>query len=211
MKKISIKYSGRILALLVLTQFGCVDLEEVPLDFPGPDNFYNSPSQIQSAFASSGSRLYSAWSVYSYGAYNAFRGTDQLSGGDLVLSASHANELWSGHYRAIADITPVFSALANDRLGSSATQEEKHVLLAEAKFLRAFNYFCLVRMYGPLPIVTEETDVTADEIKRNPISEVYNLVISDLMFAVQHLPDQWVTRLVGLPRARPRGFSPKHT
>jgi len=191
MKNISIKYSLRILALLSIMQWGCVDLEEVPLDFPGPDNFYKSPSQIQAAFASSGSRLYTAWSVYSYGAYNAFRGTDQISGGDLVLSPTHANDMWNGHYRAIADITPVFSALADDRLGPSVPQEEKDRLMAEARFLRAFNYFCLVRMYGPIPLITESTNLTVDEISRAPIGEVYDLVISDLMFAVQHLPDQW--------------------
>ncbi len=36
---------------------GCVELEEKPLDFTGPDNFYQSVPQIESAFASSMQRL----------------------------------------------------------------------------------------------------------------------------------------------------------
>ena len=36
-------------ALLLLLAPGCVDLEEKPLDFPGPDNFYATEDQIISA------------------------------------------------------------------------------------------------------------------------------------------------------------------
>ncbi|WP_448787274.1 RagB/SusD family nutrient uptake outer membrane protein [Bacteroides graminisolvens] len=61
---------------------------------------------------------------------------------------------------------------------------------AEASFLRALAYFELVRAYGPQPIIT--TPITNEEAKhlsRQPITEVYAQIISDLEFAMNTLAD----------------------
>lgn len=46
-------------AFILLLMPRCVELEEKPLDFTGPDNFYQNTSQIEAAFASSMQRLFS--------------------------------------------------------------------------------------------------------------------------------------------------------
>ena len=57
------------------------------------------------------------------------------------------------------------------------SQEEKDLLMAQAKFLRAWNYFILVRYYGDVPLITETTDVNKTEITRAPIADVYALIV----------------------------------
>ena len=187
-----------LVGILLLINIRCVDLNESPKDFTGPSTFYRSSKQIEAAFASSMQRLYSEWSSYSYG-WGAFVNDDQMYDGDLVLDDEFATDFWSAHYRAIADLNPAIKALNADVLGTSATQEEKDALMAQAKFLRAFNYFNLVRLYGDVPLITDETDVIADEIKRNPKVDVYALIESDLLFATQHLPATWEAEKMGRP------------
>src|SRR5687768_4170478 len=146
---------------VLLVNAACVDLDETPKDFTGPSSFYNSPGQIESAFVSAMSRLYGEWSGYGYG-HGFFASDDQLYGGNLALSDSHGSGLWSAHYRSIADLNPAIKALNMDRLGTEASQEQKDELMAQAKFLRAFNYFSLVRLFGDVPLITEETNPVTD-------------------------------------------------
>jgi starch-binding outer membrane protein, SusD/RagB family len=200
MKNILYKITSLVMmcgALLFITT-GCVDLEETPKDFTGPANFYNSPGQIESAFVSSMSRLYSEWDVYSYG-HGEFAHDDQMYSGNLTLSDGHGNVMWRAHYRAIADLNPAIRALNDDKLGNAASQEQKDQLMAQAKFLRAFNYFSLVRLYGDVPLITEETNVVADEILRTPTAEVYDYIQSELEYAVANLPATWPEDNQGRP------------
>ncbi len=177
--------------ILLLGCFACAELDEEPIDFVGPTNFFTTPGQVQSAFIGSMSRLYEPWTRYGNNAWGeAFRGTDQLAGGDLAFSANHAIFMWQAHYQAIGDINPAIQALNEDKLGSEVSQEEKDQLMGLGRFLRAFNYFYLVRMYGDVPLITEETDLTG-EVSRTPLLQVYDQIISDLNFAIDHLPNQW--------------------
>jgi starch-binding outer membrane protein, SusD/RagB family len=175
---------------LLLLTISCVDLSEEPLDFPSPDNFYNSESQIVAALTASMGRLYNPWTAYGYG-WTEFSSDDQLFGGDLVFSVSQGNGYWNAHYRSIGDLNPAIKALNEDNLGTSASQEVKDQLMAQARFIRAFNYFNLVRLYGDVPLITEETDVIKEEITRAPSLAVYNLIEEDLLFAVENLPPTW--------------------
>ena len=195
---IKIKNLILLVGILLLINIRCVDLNESPKDFTGPSNFYGSSKQIEAAFASSMQRLYSEWSSYSYGWW-AFANDDQMYDGDLALDDEFGTDFWGDHYRSIADLNPAIKALTADVLGTTATQDEKDELMAQAKFLRAFNYFNLVRLYGDVPLITEETDVIADQIKRNPKVDVYALIESDLLFATQHLPATWAPEKLGRP------------
>ena len=56
---------------------------------------------------------------------------------------------------------------------------------AQARFFRAFYHFRLVQMFGDVPLQTEPSDITANNIfpKRTATREVYNHVIEDLKYA----------------------------
>lgn len=187
---IKIKNLILICGLLLLINIRCVDLNETPKDFTGPSNFYTSKSQVESAFVSAMQRLYSEWSVYSYGQW-IFTSDDQMYGGELVFGNDQGGDLWGAHYRAIADLNPAIKALNDDKLGTGASQEEKDALMAQARFIRAFNYFSLVRLFGDVPLITENVNPVTDEIIRTPTVDVYAFIEADLLFAVQNLPNTW--------------------
>lgn len=195
---VKIKSPLLVFGILLLINIGCVELDETPRDFTGPSNFYNSPAQMESAFVSAMARLYGEWSAYSYGHWN-FESDDQMFGGELVFSDDQGSDLWGAHYRAIADLTPAIKALTVDKLGPTIGQDVKDGLMAQAKFLRAFNYFSLVRLFGDIPLITEETNVVSDEILRTPIVQVYALIEEDLLFAIAHLPTAWPDEQRGRP------------
>lgn len=177
------------LLLLLITR--CSKLEEEPKDFVGPDNFYNTPSQIEAAFVSSMQRLWGGWQFYDWAGYPEYPSMDdQYYGGDLVIGDEFATGCWSTHYQAIADLNPAIKAMAEGRL-TGVSEEVKNRLMAEAKFLRAWNYFTLVRLYGDIPLIDETTDLANAEIVRIPVADVYDFIVGDLLVATQYLPETW--------------------
>jgi hypothetical protein len=73
--------------------------------------------------------------------------------------------------------------------GSAISKADIARYVAEAKFLRAYNYFWLVRNWGGVPIRTEAT-LNEPNLKRNTVEEVYNLIVADLKEAEAILPDK---------------------
>ncbi|MFV5685911.1 RagB/SusD family nutrient uptake outer membrane protein [Flavobacterium sp. GB2R13] len=68
-------------------------------------------------------------------------------------------------------------------------------LLGEAKFLRAFMYFTLVKAYGGVPIVDHLPNPSSDEdrimqLTRKTSAEVYAFIESDLADAIAALPNK---------------------
>ncbi|AOC93165.1 hypothetical protein BB050_00009 [Flavobacterium anhuiense] len=68
-------------------------------------------------------------------------------------------------------------------------------LIGEAKFLRAFMYFTLVKCYGGVPIVDRLQSPTSEEDKkmlltRKPVAEVYAFIEKDLQEAIAVLPNR---------------------
>ncbi|WDF65125.1 RagB/SusD family nutrient uptake outer membrane protein [Flavobacterium sp. KACC 22763] len=68
-------------------------------------------------------------------------------------------------------------------------------LMGEAKFLRAFMYFTLVKCYGGVPIVDRLQNPTSEEDKkmlltRKPLAEVYAFIEKDLQEAIAVLPNR---------------------
>jgi hypothetical protein len=181
----------------------CTDkLEEKPQDFVGPDNYYTTPSQIESAFTSAMQRTWGGWQFYDWQGYPQWPALDdQLYDGNLNINGSFGNDTWRIHYQAIADLNPPIKSMVEDKLGNSVEQEVKDQLMAQAKFLRAWNYFSLVRLYGDVPLITETTDVINSELVRAPIADVYNLIVSDLLFATQNLPEEWPAEQNARPTA----------
>lgn len=74
------------------------------------------------------------------------------------------------------------------------SKEKTNQMLAEAKTLRANAYFMLLRVFGQFYDINSQYGVVATaqvidgftQLKRNTVSETYNLIISDLEFAVKY-------------------------
>gem|GEM_PF-2355675 len=72
-----------------------------------------------------------------------------------------------------------------------SNEEEKSKITGEAKFMRAFYYFTLVRLFGPLPIhLTVPKSPDEVHLSRSPVQTIYDeIIIPDLNFAIAHLPE----------------------
>lgn len=71
---------------------------------------------------------------------------------------------------------------------AGASDEWKINMEAEARFIRAVNYFMLTQFFGKVPLITEETAPSATpNYPREEIAKIYQFIIDDLHFAEQHL------------------------
>lgn len=70
---------------------------------------------------------------------------------------------------------------------------EKKRWIAEAKFLKAYYHFYLMRMYGPIPIIRENMEVSEGQdvvrVSRDPVDEVADYIVALLDEAIVDLPE----------------------
>ncbi|WP_343558672.1 RagB/SusD family nutrient uptake outer membrane protein [Sphingobacterium sp.] len=119
---------------------------------------------------------------------NADKGSSATdSGGDKLLldnltytsTAGSFQSMWARWYKSIGRATRAIEYTEEYGLTDEAY---KNRLIGEARFLRALNYFYLVRGWGDVPIQER------DYIKREPAAEVYAYIEADLQFAIDNLP-----------------------
>ena len=72
--------------------------------------------------------------------------------------------------------------------GIAMDESLKNQLLGEAHFLRAMTYFLMVRIYGGVPLVT--TVNPERKLPRSTAQEIYDLIVEDLLFASEFLPER---------------------
>jgi hypothetical protein len=178
-----------ILSALIMFA-ACTKLEEQPVSSVTPAAFGNSVLQIEALYTGSLNYLWDYWAAYGY-AHFVFENDDQINGGSLDIGSGHADFLWRAHYSALLNINAALGSIKNGNI-TGESQETVDALEAEGKFLRAHNYFMLVRMFGGVPLITEDTpDPIQNPMARASIAEVYNLIVSDLTFAAEKLPESW--------------------
>lgn len=72
------------------------------------------------------------------------------------------------------------------------TDEERTRWIGEAEFLKAYYHFCLLRMYGPIPIVDKNVSIDASEkevsVERVPVDSCFNYIATLLDSSVNKLP-----------------------
>lgn len=81
--------------------------------------------------------------------------------------------------------------LAIEEIGSAATnanlkEADKTLLVARSKFIRGYNYFQLVQLFGEVPLVLNSKST---ERERASIDKVYTQIVKDLTDAYPDLPD----------------------
>jgi hypothetical protein len=109
--------------------------------------------------------------------------------GHLPNSGAFAS-VWSRFYRIIFRANIV---IANAKLAVPGEEAEADPYIAEARFLRAYAYFNLVRLFGGVPVILEpinslkDTELIFGAKKTN--TEVYDVILQDLAFAENNLPD----------------------
>ena len=188
MKKKNIVKSGFIMLFITLA-FSCQKLDEAPAGISTPANFYVTPAQCEAAFTGSMNNLFSTWGGYQNGTSWP---DGQMEGSSLDFSISSFNDIWTMHYRAASNINAALKAVKGGSLkGNSAAVIAD--IEGQGRFLRAFNYFNLVRLYGKIPYIDEDTpdpiSTPLTSASRLEIAAVYDKLEADLTFAIANLAD----------------------
>jgi tetratricopeptide (TPR) repeat protein len=92
---------------------------------------------------------------------------------------------WTRLYRGIFYSNIVIDKI-DDLKDVNATR--KNQLLAEARFLRAYYYFELVRSFGGVPLLRTLPEAGNYNVPRSTAEEVYQLIEEDYTFAAENLP-----------------------
>jgi len=102
----------------------------------------------------------------------------------VLPTNKEVSEYWSFRYKGVKLSTEVI-----DNIDKTSTEETKKIrLTAEAKFLRAYFYFDLVRAFGDIPLVISSKDAVVQSSIRAPKAEVFAQIKKDLTEAIQGLP-----------------------
>ncbi len=188
---------GAASVLLLATAAGCKkQLDEVPYDFYAPENVYKTAADAEAAIAG----VYSDFNSYDWFTkpYWEFlsEDDDHIAGASFALTGIGSGNYLGDYKTPIMFTGPyVIVARANTVLervpAITMDKTQQNRILGEAYFLRAFSYFTLVRLFGPVPLRTASvTSITDTNIPRSSVADVYKQIIADLQQAETLMPYQ---------------------
>ncbi|RAV28507.1 RagB/SusD family nutrient uptake outer membrane protein [Sinomicrobium soli] len=177
------------------------ELDQTPISEIGSDDYYNTVEEYEIAvngvystlktypnfqFYLSEVRSDNMYSVTQTGV----RDYEPINNFFVNLSPNsiigdHWNSNFEGIYRANDFLSKLDETIVTD-------EETYQRMEGEARFLRAFFYFDLVRTYGGVPVLDRPySPIETLEIGRSPVSEVYDFIIGDLEDAIALLPESY--------------------
>lgn len=192
-----------IIAVIILTACSNDFLERYPMTTLNEGNFYQTEQEyillangcyvpMRSYYtASSGMWVITEirsdnTSGQSHADEGSFR---EIGVTDIFLVEASTNPytlFWDAAYKGIYRCNKLLEEI--DRANVKWSKESyKDRCMGEALFLRALNYFDLVRQFGGVPLVLKTiTSTEALEIKRATVDQVYESIIKDLEEAISH-------------------------
>ena len=175
------------------------DLNQVPISAVTTSTFYQQPSDfIQAVNATYNSlRGYPDRSLFLsevrsdniYPTNDVGRDPDPINNFATGIAPNvYVEEAWTANFSGVFKANTVLEQIAkNGNYAGSAALATR--LTAEARFLRAFFYFDLIKYFGKLPIIDHPvTAAEANSIGRSSVADVYTFIIADLQFAIANLP-----------------------
>lgn len=195
------KSFSKIMVLMLFCLYSCEPLEEVPFSSLSAENLYQNEEDVDAA-------LFGVYSSLNVGIDDLwyFLSTSGPGESVVVTLKSDGNQgrlssispipedahgtWWTNFYQGINRANSLMAHVS--RAGLDSELEEQKI--AEARFLRGFFYFNLVKWFGGVPLHLEETTDFSDESIKKPrasIEEVYGIIIEDLTYAESRLPLTW--------------------
>ncbi len=111
-------------------------------------------------------------------------------------SARWATEPWQQAYKSIARCNNIIINVNEEGIPDTAARNS---LVGQAYFLRAFDYWYLVNLYGNVPLIVDLPDLDNVLVNQAEPSAVWSQIISDLEMAETLLPDSWDGDNAGRP------------
>lgn len=190
---------------------GCGDeLTQDPITERSATAFYTNEDELESAIIGVyaklqhgglyGLDLIGAGEVPSDNTFEEVPSNDGARFGDLdefaiITANTLVGNIWRQSYVAIQGANIVLNRISDISYEDDNT---KNVRIGEMKFIRALMYFNLVRLYGDVPLVTQETVNPNDFFgqARESVTQIYTQIITDLTEAISVLP---LTKDTGKP------------
>jgi hypothetical protein len=166
-------------------------LDTKPQDFVSPENYYNTEADLNKALYGIYNRLIDTYGrLYQRGLWSYFAISDEffysnITSNNIKVMDFDASQLdianlWSSAYQGIDRANEL---LAN--INKPVIDEiRRNNIKGQALFLRAYYYYLLVDLFGPVPLklnpTTSPTDAT---LPRSLITDVYAQIITDMKAA----------------------------
>jgi len=194
-----------ILTYLAITALGslvaCANLEEKPVGLLAPESLFNTPRDVEVAiFGAYGwlgtERLYGRQFVTAIMLRSDMvdigdRGTpaerQQVNDFNMDDNNGMVSTFWPVWYQVVSAANAAIAGA--ESLG--AAESDINPLIAEARFIRAFSYYHLVRNFGDIPYIDYfiNDPESVKSISKTSQAEVYEKITADLEFAKEWLPD----------------------
>ena len=168
----------------------CNVLDEEPFTQPSTENFYQNETDALAALTATYARLKSGIGYYKQQFMpTLFASSDQglstylyneFKRGIVTSTNQSLNNLWKELYLGIREANNVIAKVPEIEMD----EELKNRIIAEAKFLRALNYFNLVRCFGEVPLRLTPVEAGNDQgLAVSSVVEIYDSIIDDLNYA----------------------------
>lgn len=191
-----------LILLVLLFGAGCEDFLDKPIQgFQVTENYFATEEECERALFGCYESLSPDdwwqldffWMVGDVCSDEAFKGNsiegDQRDFGNLANFNINSNNEWLEFKWLYTYATISRCNLVIDKVPDSpASEENKKRFVAEAKFLRAFSYFELVKNFGGVPLVLKEISAGDGVVKRSTEEDVYAQIEKDLEEAAAALP-----------------------
>lgn len=201
------KTSFIITLLLVVVLVSCdKQLDILPRNIITNDQVFSNESAIKAYMAS----LYTSLPIedFNFSANNGFNswssGVTPAHASGEALSCEPRGDVGDGNWwnwwmganntnDAYATIRNVNSFIANIP-EANLTEQNKKLYLGEAMFIRAYDYFALVKRYGGVPLIKTPQNFNGGnleelQVARNTEKEVYDFISQQLDSAILLLPE----------------------
>lgn len=199
MKNIRIKM---LLLILLIGAMSCTNLDEEPVGLLAPEGFFKTKQDVQTAiFGVNGALAHESLYGRAYVCNlllrddmcdigNRSTATYRIQVNDFGVNSTNQwmSQVWQQFYIAISCANTAEAGA----ISLGLPDDEINPLIGEARFLRAFCYFNLVRMFGDLPYIDYPVSNPASvkTISKTTEADVYTKIIADLEFAKQWLPEK---------------------
>ena len=181
--------------LMAFVQAGCGDLlTETPRSIVTADNFFRTAEDARAAIIAAytplaGNLLY-ALNASADDSFTSPLEENPILTGMGSLHYDARNTQFANHWNAMYDVITRSNGVLEKVPDVSMNENAKNNILGEAKFLRSFAYFHLVKLFGDVPLVRSAEEQLADAT-RAPKAEVYAQIILDAEEAEALLPATW--------------------
>jgi starch-binding outer membrane protein, SusD/RagB family len=159
-----------------------------------PQSFYSNAQELEMAAVGLYNRMERMY-VYGWGLSYCTGGIDKTSNFvnfeevDVFATEGDNGEManyWAQSWTAITAANEIILRYED----ANAPEAKKREVAGQAHFIRAYNYFMLVRQYNKLPLYTS-IDELSTEMELSEPQEIYDLIVEDLLIAEEYLPVNW--------------------